>query len=152
MKLIVTLLFSAATASAAAADPAESWLNSNSLDIHAAKTVTEVPRDFFFEVPVSMLEEAERRLESEAAVKLQSYDVESLSRKHFSCIKGATPFLVRAVYTNGNTGSYWLKRLDSALWVSHNPLGASTGTHRSALIVCLRFNPRIVYVTAGGGM
>ena len=151
MKLIVTLMLSAATASAAA-DPAEPWLNADSLDIHAAKTVAEVPRDYFFEVPVSMFEEAERRLKSEAAVKLQSYDVESLSRKHFSCTTGATPFLVRAVYTNGNTGGYWLKRLDSALWVSHSSLGASTGTHRSALIVCLRFNPSIVYVTAGGGM
>ena len=150
MKVIVKLLLVAAATSAAAGS-AESWLNAD-FDLDGAKIVAEVPRDAVFEVPVSMFEEAERRLSSSAAVILQSYDVESLSRSHFLCPPRTTPFLVRAVFTNGNTGGYSLKRLDSALWVSHSSLGASTGEHRSALLVCLRFTPSAVYVTAGGAM
>lgn len=151
MKCIVILILTTVAATAAAG-PEETWLHAGGMDIQAAKIVAEVPRDSVFEVPVSMFEEAEGRLKSAAARKLQSYDVDALSRNRFSCAGSSTPFLVRAVFTNGNTGAFLLKRLDSALWVSHSSLGVSTGTHRSALLVCLNFNPSVVYVTAGGAM
>ena len=151
MKGIVTLVLATAAA-AVAAGSEETWLNAGSMDIHAAKIVADVPSSSFFEVPVSMFEEAERRLNSTATMSLQNYDVDALSRNRFSCAEGSTPFLVRAVFTNGSTGGFSLKRLDSALWVSHSSLGASTGTHRSALLVCLNFIPSVVYVTAGGAM
>jgi hypothetical protein len=148
----IAVLALAATAFQAAANPADDWLRPRTSEVNAVKVLVEIPRGLFFEVPVSMFEEAEQRLRSQQLVKLEPYDVENLSRKHFSCRRETTGYLVRAVYTNGWTGGYQLNQLDSALWVSHSSLGATTGSHRSALIACLRFKPSDVFITAGGGM
>jgi hypothetical protein len=148
----IAILTLVATACQAVANPADDWIRLPTIEVSAAKVSVEVPRNQFFEVPVSMLEEAEQRLQSQPIMKLETYDVENLSRKHFTCPRESTGYLVRAVYTNGWTGGYKLTQLESALWVSHASLGESTGTHRSALIACLRFKPSDVFITAGGGM
>jgi hypothetical protein len=148
----IAILTLAAVACQAVANPAEDWLSPRAIEVNAAKVLVEISRDLIVELPVSMFEEAEQRLQSQAIVELQAYDVENLSRSHFSCPRDTTAYLVRAVYTNGNTGGYQLTQLDSALWVSHVSLGVSRGMHRSALIACLRFKPSSVVVTSGGAM
>jgi hypothetical protein len=149
-RLVILILAGAAWH--AVANPADDWIRSRTIEVGAAKVLVKVPRSLFFEVPVSLFEEAERRLQPQQIVKLEPYDVENLSRKHFTCPRETTGYLVRAVYTNGSTGGYELTQLESALWVSHSSLGESSGTHRSALIACLRYEPSEVFITAGGGM
>ena len=151
MRSIVALALAVA-ACQAMANPADDWLRPRTIELNAAKVLVEVPRDLVFEVPVSMFEEAEQRLQAQPIEELQTYDVENLSRKHFSWPRETKGYLVRAVYTNGRTGGYKLVQLDSALWVSHVSLGVSTGTHRSALIACLRFKPATMFITSGGGI
>ena len=111
-----------------------------------------MPREYVFEVPVSLLDMAMQQLRTKPIVSLQSYDVDSFSRWHFSCPTATTPYLVRAVYENGGTGGYHLQQVDSSLWVGHASLGAASGKHRSALLTCLEFQPSQVFVTSTGAM
>ena len=135
-----------------AAEDVGAWVNSLPADFHKAKVLRPIPRDQFFEVPVSMFELAEERLTKSAVIPQESYDIEAFGLRSFSCPTKTRPFLVRAIYENGRTGGYHLQQIDSALWVGHESLGAGTSKHRSALIVCLDFNPKEIYVTSGGGM
>jgi len=99
-----------------------------------------------------MFEAAEQELREHPAVKLPDYGPDNYRRKDLACPEHTAPYLLRAVYTNGATGGYYLQRVGDILWVSHQSLGRSTGTHRSALLACLPFTPAEVYVTAGGAM
>jgi len=130
----------------------ESWLTSSPPDVSHSQITKEISGEFYVEVPVSLFEAAAYRLDREPIIPLTTGDLQWFSRGHFSCPSGAAPNLVRAVYTNGGTGGYYLERVDSTLWVTHQSLGVSTGDHRSALLVCLDFKPIRVVVTAGGAI
>lgn len=130
----------------------DSWLTSSAPEIGHARVIKEIPTELYFEVPVSLLDVAEIRLEKESVVPLSNIDLKWFSRGHFSCPSTTVPSLVRAVYSNGGTGGYYLQRTDASLWVAHQSLGVSTGEHRSALLVCLEFKPSQVFVTSSGAM
>lgn len=151
MRAIATIVLTT-LAFPAVANPADEWLAPRTVEPTAAKVLREISASDFFEVPVSMLEGAEQRLQSTQFALLAPHEVDSLSRGHFSCRQKTSGYLVRAVYSAGPTGGYRLTQLDSALWVSHSSLGVSTGMHRSALIACLRFKPSEAFVTSGGAM
>jgi hypothetical protein len=151
MKRIASLVFLAFSGFAAAGQ-ADPWLRAPTANIGNAKIIEAVPRERVFEVPVSLLESAMQQLKDLPIVALQSYDLDSFSRWHFTCPAGSNPYLVRAVYENGGTGGYFLQRVDSSLWVTHSSLGAANGQHRSALLVCLGFHPSQVFVMTSGAL
>jgi hypothetical protein len=105
MKHIAVFLLLAA-AQVYAADVG-AWINPLPADVHKAKVSRPIPRDQFFEVPVSMSELAEERLTKSAVVPQESYDIEAFGQRNFSCPTTTRPFLVRAIYENGRTGGYF---------------------------------------------
>jgi len=151
MKHFAILLLALASAPTFAREP-DSWLHAPTTNINAAEIVSSIPSDRVFEIPASLLDTALVQLRTSSIVPLQDYQVDSLSRGHFSCPSSTHPYLVRAVYENGGTGGYNLQQVDSALWVSHSSLGASSGKHHSGLLVCLALQPSQVFVTTSGAM
>ncbi|UYB52746.1 hypothetical protein OCJ37_01905 [Xanthomonas sp. AM6] len=151
MKLLAAATLALVVSQVSAEQP-ESWLRAPATNINTAKIVKPVPRDYIFEVPVSLFDMAMEELRAKPIVPLQSYDVDSFSRWHFSCPRATSPYLVRAVYSNGGTGGYHLQQVDSSLWVGHASLGASSGEHRSALLACLDFQPSQVFVLSSGAI
>jgi hypothetical protein len=130
----------------------ESWLRGVPATWPNGGRPQELPLGSYVELPISMFEAAEDQLREHAIMKLPEYGPENFRRKDFACPAGTAPHLVRAVYTNGATGAYYLHRVGNALWVSHQSLGRSSGAHRSALLACLGFEPTEVYVTTAGAM
>ncbi len=152
MKIIAPLLFCIVLSSAACAASLEKWRNPFALNMHTAKVVVQIPRTSVAEVAASKLEDAVQRLSSQPIIPQEPYDAEHFGHPTFVCQSPTRLYLVRAVYTNGSTGGFHLQRVENALWVAHSSLGASTGDHRTALLVCLNFSPEQVYVTANGAM
>ena len=131
---------------------AESWLRGVPATWPNSDRPQELPSGTYVELPISMFEAAQEELREHSAVKLPEYGPGNYRRSDLACPERTAPYLVRAVYTNGATGGYHLHRVGDILWVGHQSLGRSTGTHRSALLACLPFEPAAVYVTAGGAM
>jgi hypothetical protein len=131
---------------------AESWLRGVPATWPNGDLPQQLPLSTYVELPISMFEAAAQELREHAAVKLPDYGPDNYRRKDLICPDRTRPYLVRAVYTNGTTGGYYLHQVGNILWVSHQSLGRSTGAHRSALLACLPFEPSEVYVTAGGAM
>ena len=151
MKFLAALILCAITMSAIASR-SEAWISPFTLNVNTAKILKVVARDQFFEVSVSMFESAQERLVEQPIVPQEPYDAEHFGQSKFACPSNTHLYLVRAVYENGSTGGYHLQRVNNSLWVSHQSLGAPTSKHRSALLVCLDFQPAKVFVTSGGGM
>jgi len=148
----IAALFLLAFSGFTSADQPDPWLRAPTSNIGNAKVVEAVPRERVFEVPISLLESAMLQLKEHPIVALQSYDLDSFSRWHFTCPAGSKPYLVRAIYENGGTGGYFLQRVDSSLWVTHSSLGSASGQHRSALLACLGFHPSQVFVMTSGAL
>ncbi|MFC0682852.1 hypothetical protein ACFFGH_33895 [Lysobacter korlensis] len=149
MKRLLVLLALSAPA-VVAAGTQDTWISPFALNMNTAKVVETIPRERFFEVAVSKLELAQERLESKPTIEQKWYDAEAFGQPAFSCTDARRPYLVRAVYQNGRTGGYRLQRVENTLWVAHNSLGKPTGQHRSALLVCLDFQPERVFVSTHG--
>ena len=146
----ILLVLLSASAIATAAEP---WLNAPDAALSAkAKVRAHVSPKNIFEVPTSRFSGAEVMLGKEPAIPLEEGALRSLSAGHFQCIYPEKPYLVRAVYENGSTGAFLAERLDDALWVAHASLGRATGSHRSALLVCLSFKPTRVFVSTSGAL
>jgi hypothetical protein len=150
MKILATAIVLMVLSGCSSAE--ESWLRGIPATWPSAARPEELPQSTYVELPVSMLESAQESLKDNAAVELADYQAENFHRKDFSCSPGTNLYLLRAVYTNGSTGAYYLNRVGDKLWVAHMSMGKSTGTHRSALLACLPFKPVDVYVTAGGAL
>ena len=112
----------------------------------------ELPENTFVELPVSIFEGAQEQLRAHAFVMLSDDAAEHYHRKDLVCPEKTTLYLLRAVYTNGSTGAYFLNTVGKSLWIAHMSMGESTGMHRSALLGCLPFEPADVYVTVGGAL
>jgi hypothetical protein len=152
MKIVAKLIFCFALSSAAWAGNSEQWRNPFALDMNTAKVVVRIPPAAVVEVAASKLEDALQRLTSQSIIPQEPYDAEHFGQPVFFCQPPTRLYLVRAVYTNGSTGGFHLQRVENTLWVAHSSLGASSGDHRSALLVCLDFTPEQVFVTANGAM
>jgi len=150
MKILAAALMLFAISGASLA--AESWLRGVPATWPHGERPQQLPLDTYTELPISMFDSAAQELREHAAIKLPDYGPDNFRRKDLGCSDRTAPYLVRAVYTNGATGGYYLHRIGNILWVSHQSLGRSMGTHRSALIACLPFEPSEVYVTASGAM
>jgi hypothetical protein len=151
--LIAAGLLTLATSHLVANEP-DSWDHVLPANLTPSSNRIRVPEGLFYEVAASRLEMAIALLNDKSIVLqgVNSSGAGAFGRPDFKCPAKANPYLVRAIYTNGGTGAFYLDRVGSSLLVAHQSLGRSTGEHRSALIVCLDFSPTAIYVQAGGAM
>jgi hypothetical protein len=112
----------------------------------------EIAPSHYFEVPVSKLEAARHDLSDAQFLPQGPDEITYFGGGSFRCEKPASPYLVRAVYTNGGTGRYTLYWAKSALIVSHQSLGHASPLHQSALVACLARAPNAVYGQVGSDL
>lgn len=116
------------------------WLQEIPTSAGAQQDWTEIRT--FFEVPASKLSTAEDSLAKKAYLRQTVGDMDFFGRPGFVCPGTTMPYLVRALYDNGGTGSfslYWTQR--GVLVVAHSSLGSPRTVLRSALIACLPAAP-----------
>ena len=136
---------------ALAAGP-EAWLRPLPRSLRNAPGEERISEELFFEVQASKEGTAETHLAKEQIIPQTQDDIRWYGQRRFQCPTGATPYLVRAVYINGGTGGFSVSRVGTSLVISHGSLGHNYGAHRSALVVCLTFQPTDVYIEAGTAM
>jgi hypothetical protein len=101
----------------------------------------------FFEVPASKLDAAETSLSNVTFLAQSSGDPAYFGRPDFQCTAPSKPYLVRALYINGGTGSFSLYWADSSLVVAQGSLGSPDAPtpNKSVLVACLSKEPKAVY-------
>lgn len=82
--------------------------------------------------------------------KLSCEDANVLAGGHFTCEQGKKPILVRAVYTNGETGNFTVHYKDSTVYIHHGSLGSPNALVNLPLIINLPFTPQEVFSWASG--
>lgn len=113
----------------------------------------EIPKDSVHEIVVSKKENAFLvYLNNKSFVEISAEEAKSFTKAEFSKKDNEHIYLLRAVYTNGNTGIFSLYRNESNLLVLHQSLGKSTGLHQSALVVTLDFKLSNLYILSNGAM
>jgi hypothetical protein len=144
--LIVILLSSFSSAE----ENASNWLSSPPKDFLFQN---QIPLESVHEIIVSKKENAFLvYLNKKPFVEISADEAKSFTHVEFSKKDNEHIYLLRAVYTNGNTGYFYLYRNENSLLVSHQSLGKSTGLHQSALVVTLSFQPSSLYVFSSGAM
>ena len=129
-----------------------SWLKEISWSQRAATPIQDIPAGAFVEVSASKEAAAESALKDKAVHGLTRSQMEYYGQEAFRCIEPREPYLVRAEYENGGTGTFMLKRYGSNLLVMHMSMGRPSGIHRSALVACLDFEPSDIFAEVGGAM
>jgi hypothetical protein len=120
--------------------------------IRSGSSTEDIPRESFFEVTASTEAMAESRLAEQAVVLLDRGVIRHYGQEKFQCLPSSQPYLARAVYQNGGSGDFSIKIAGSALVVGYMSLGTPSSMHRSALVVCLRFQPTEVFHALGGAI
>ena len=144
--LLLFLSFSAVAA------PTKAWLEPAPASAGNWRDWTEIPSGTFFEVPASRLGAAEVWLSVIPFLAQDQSGVTYFGRPDFRCPASTEPYLLRAAYINGGTGSFGLHWAGSALVVSHASLGPGGAPCRSALIACLAKAPSAVYSSLSGAL
>ncbi|MCI4569477.1 hypothetical protein [Lysobacter sp. CFH 32150] len=144
MKDLAKLLLALLSFPALAASSAP-WLKPAPASVGTWANWTELPASSFFEVPASKLSTAEHWLAKAPFLPQEQNDIAYFGRPDFKCSPPAKPYLLRAAYINGGTGSFALYWSGSALIVSHGSLGPGGAPSKSALVVCLSKAPTAVY-------
>jgi hypothetical protein len=107
---------------------------------------TPVPDDRIFPVSADSEAEAERLLEEQAIVQLQTDTAKEMVGVEFKPAEGLKPFLVRALVYSKVSGKWGIYEHDCQLQVAHNSLGGGPAQmHRQALVLLLRSKPSVVY-------
>ncbi|HEU4601215.1 MAG TPA: hypothetical protein VFS24_04565 [Steroidobacteraceae bacterium] len=150
MKGRIQVLFAVMLVSSTAAAADDAWLSPPPDGV--AGGLVEIPRDAYAEVPVSAFDLAEAALEKLPLVQLVSSDTLKYKVERLPCDAPRRLYLVRALFGNPSTGTFWLYRLRRELVVTHLYLGKAVPLRRSALVACLDFDPVKTYVSVGGGM
>jgi hypothetical protein len=145
---ILLLLFSLS----AFAAPPKAWLEPVPSSAGTGHAWKEIAATSFFEVPVSKLDTAEVWLADTLFLVQAQSDVAYFGRPDFVCPAATKPYLVRATYINGGTGSFSLHWAGSALIVSHASLGPGGTPSRSALVACLSQAPSVVFSSLSGAL
>ena len=151
MKLLIVIACCLLSYSAFATD-VEPWPHPPSAGMRSATPHQKISETLFFEVPVSKKDTAEYWLAERSVIPIKQDTIQFFGQHNFQCATGMNPYLVRAVYENGGTGDYYVERFGSALLVSHMSLGKPSGVHRSALLVCLNFQPTEIFHELGGAI
>jgi hypothetical protein len=151
MKHLANLLLMFLSFSATAASP-QAWLDQVPSSAGTWRDWTEIPSSTFFEVPASRLSAAEVWLADAAFLAQEQSGVTYFGRPDFACPASTKPYLLRAAYVNGGTGSFGLHWAGSMLVVSHASLGPGGAPRRSALVACLSQAPSAVFSSLSGAL
>ena len=110
----------------------------------------EVPHHDVRPITKATWPQAQTLLKSKIGVSLSVQQARYFVGKDFKFSKGKTPFLVRAVYLNADTGNFAVYRRGDAIEVFHGCLGASpVPMKRWALVVFLNNSPKAAYADCG---
>ncbi|WP_411828041.1 hypothetical protein [Luteolibacter sp. AS25] len=85
------------------------------------------------------------RLREEKFIELTEKSAKRFTGHYFTCPQGMKPYLVRALYGHGGTGSYDVTFQGTKIHVSHSSLGDTMESTKSAIIVNLPFQPTEVF-------
>jgi hypothetical protein len=151
MKSLIVIVYCLLSCGAFAAD-VEPWPHPPSAGMRSAMPHEKISEALFFEVPASRQDNAAYWHAKRSVIPVKKDVIQSFGQHNFQCATGMNPYLVRAVYENGGTGRYYVERFGTTLLVSHLSLGKPSGVHRSALLVCLGFQPIEVFHELGGAM
>lgn len=106
----------------------------------------EIPQGDIFEVVASKEFAAVHRDLTNTAVAPLTLETAKYFNPRYETVPGKKPYLVRAVYGHGGTGSYSVLRRGSDVRVMHGSLGRSAACNASALIINFDFVPREIYI------
>lgn len=132
--------------------PDVDWLRPITLDAQTKEPMRDIPRSDFFEIVVSRESAAEELLKNGPAVSVGSAEIQYFGQSTFHCGDGKAPYLIRAEFMNGATGDFMVRRFGSALLVGYGSLGPSSAVKRTALVVCLDFQPAKVFSGLSGAL
>jgi hypothetical protein len=138
--LLILLLLPFSTVAA----PGAEWLQKVPPSLSNWKDWKEIPPEAFFEVTASQLDTAEYWL-TKNSFYVQDGMLNQFDRPDFKCPEQTIPYLIRAAYVHGGTGSFHLYLAGTSLVVSHGSLGPAASPKKSALLVCLKEAPMAVY-------
>ena len=124
----------------------DSWYTGFPPSLNGA-TSTLLPHDHFAEIPVSHFPSGEELLQTAAWAPLTNGYFGYFPQ----CPAGTRPYLVRAVFERTN-GTFVVRVMGSELFVLNLAPGSSEPQKRSALAVCLAFEPTAVHTATGGPM
>lgn len=97
--------------------------------------------DIYPVVPTKEFTALYRDLSDKDIVPISTDLAEWFTGHYYFCTKGKTPFLVRAVFGNGGTGGFDIRRIGNNLSIHHGSLGTSFHATKTALVVNLDFSP-----------
>ncbi|WP_257385552.1 hypothetical protein [Tahibacter caeni] len=149
---VVSLLLIAFAKFCSAAVEGAGWLSSSTLEVRAQTPQEEIKERNFFEVSFSKFDDARRRLDSVPFSTVGNAAIDFFGQRNFRCEEGRQAYLVRAIYANGSTGKYYVRRYGSSLLITHASLGEASAVKQSALVVCLDFEPTAVYGEINGAL
>ena len=112
-------------------------------------TGQDIPSNQVTEVPHSLFGEAQELLRTKPFLHIGERYFPGFG---YACPSGTSAYLVRALYERPANGVFNVKQHGRELLVRHYALGPRSATHRSALVVCLSFEPEQVYVATGGAL
>ena len=112
-------------------------------------TGQDVPPDKVTEIPHSLFGYAEDLLKTKPYLHIGEHYFPGF---RYACPNGTSAYLVRALYERPSNGTFNVKQRGHDLLVRHYALGPRSASHRSALVVCLGFEPEQVYVATGGAL
>ena len=128
------------------------WSNPLTSEARGVTKTEAIPEKDFFEISASRRDAAESMLESQEFVQKWQDDIKYFGQKNFQCESPKQPYLIRALYSNGTGGKFLLKKIGDSVLVSHVSLGRSSSTQKTALIVCLDFQPKEIFNQISGAM
>lgn len=111
-------------------------------DVEAGEVEKPIGEEHVFEVVFSK-EPVTRALLEKPFLLVEDRHARSYTGPYFECSSGRRPYLVRAVY--GQVGDFSVSRLADALIVTHSSVMDRPTFHKSALVVCLDFEPIEVF-------
>ena len=130
----------------------ESWEKPITLDARASGPIREIPKTDYFEVAASIVQSAIASLSDRSARSIGQESVGYYGSLLFECKRPKYPFLVRATYQNGGTGTFSLTSYGTTLLVSHDSLGAPSKSYKTVIVVCLEAKPSDVFMQLSGAM
>jgi hypothetical protein len=150
MKTLLLLVFASLVGFVQAADDARLWIIRPPDTKYGPDERKALDQSDVFEVVASKVSVAiSSELSKKQIVQVSEQTAMYYTGTYYRCPQGKKPYLVRAVYTFGGTGSYLVVRHLDSIWVEHHALGRAPFLHtKSALVVNLEFAPFAAYATA----
>lgn len=132
----------------------EVWLRPITLSARSEVPIRDIPEEDFFEVSTSKSMVAREWLKDASYRSLGYSDAKYLGIGNISCREPRQIYLVRALYNSDGAGSFAIRRFGSNLLVVHDVLGSSSvgKAEKTALVVCLDFQPSDVFGELSGAM